>query len=65
MALKEGHETKNAYQFIRAYAGMTIAQIEQTAKAPWGTIMGWLMDDQIPIAAYIAVRDFPGESRSL
>lgn len=51
--------------FAKACTGMTIAQIEEAAGVPWGTIFSWSVDDKIPEATYIAVRDFPGEKRRL
>lgn len=51
--------------FCGACKGMTLQQIEEAAGAPWGTILNWSMRDQVPIAAYIAVRDFPSEKRRL
>lgn len=49
--------------FCDACNGMTLAQIEEAAGVPFGTILAWSMDDKIPESAYIAVRDFPGEKR--
>lgn len=49
--------------FCKACNGMTLQQIEEAAGVPWGTILAWSMDDQVPIDAYVAVRDFPGEKR--
>ena len=51
-------------EFCGACKGMTLAQIEEASKIPWGTILAWSMDDRVPIDVYAAVRDFPSEKRS-
>ena len=51
--------------FCAACNGMTIAQIEEAAGVPWGTLLAWSMDDRVPEDMCVAVRDFPGEKRKL